>query len=160
MQKNLDVDILGGYIEEFGENMTQTKVIKYPCDHDSMKNFFGRRNPLAHVSVLFKKSFFEKVGRYPENTDLDEDTMLWLEGFRKKCRFANLDEVLVKVRVSSNFFSRRNGFKKSVNDYKNRKKIIKLLRLNPINHIWAFARFVLLSIPLPYVTKLMYKVLR
>lgn len=46
-----------------------------------MKCFFGKRNPLAHMSVIFRKSYFHKAGLYPVDTDKDEDTIFWLNGF-------------------------------------------------------------------------------
>jgi len=125
-----------------------------------MKEGFGKRNPLAHMTVFFRKTFFEKAGLYPLDTNLDEDTMFWLNGFLNSCIFANLPQILVKVRVDSKFYGRRNGVKKSYSDFKNRLKIIRELDLAFINIIWAFGRFVMMSLPIAGITKFAYKYLR
>lgn len=160
LEKNFDVDVLGGFINETNMDGDFIQEVTYPTEHESMKDFFGKRNPLAHMTVMFRRSYFEKAGLYPEDTNLDEDTMFWFEGFKNSCVFANIPEVIVDVRVDSKFYSRRNGFFKSFSDFKNRLKVIKGLRLSFVNYIWAFGRFVFMSIPFPELTKLLYKKIR
>lgn len=160
MDEHSDVDISGGYIEEMDEKENSIGIVKYPLIHNEMKNFFGKRNPLAHMTVIFRKSYFNKAGLYPINTNKDEDTMFWLKGFTTDCVFANIDKPLVRVRVSDDFYKRRNGFTKSLSDFKNRWFIIKSLKLSYSNYIFAFARFVIFIIPIPKLTQLAYKLLR
>lgn len=160
LETNNAVDIMGGFIEEIDEKDKFIQKVTYPTDHNGMKTFFGKRNPLAHMTVMFRKSYFDKVGLYPENTNLDEDTMFWFSGFKNGCIFANIPETMVRVRVNSDFYGRRNGFKKSYSDFKNRTKIIKDLGLSYINYIWAFGRFAFMSFPFPKLTEFLYKKLR
>ncbi len=160
MDKHLDIDISGGYIEEMDEKENSIGIVKYPLIHSEMKDFFGKRNPLAHVSTIFRKSFFNKAGLYPTNTNKDEDTMFWLKGFTTGCVFGNVDRPLVRVRVNDDFYKRRNGFKKSLSDFKNRCLIIRSLKLSYSNYFFAFARFVIFIIPIPKLTQLAYKLLR
>ena len=65
MNNHKNIDICGGHIEEMDENKKSIGVIRYPLSHDEMKCFFGKRNPLAHMSVIFRKSYFHKAGLYP-----------------------------------------------------------------------------------------------
>ncbi len=160
MENHPPVDICGGYIEEMDEDGNPIGIVDYPLEHLQMKAFFGRRNPLAHVTVLFRKSYFEKAGFYPENTNKDEDTMFWLNGFLTGCVFANIGEVLVKVRVNNDFYCRRNGFSKSWSDLKNRCTIIRRLNLSVVNYVFAFGRFLFFILPMPWLTKLAYRYLR
>jgi glycosyltransferase involved in cell wall biosynthesis len=160
METNPDVDIVGGHINEITNNNKFIRKVSYPLNHERMKMFFGRRNPLAHMTVFFRRSFFTKAGVYPENTILDEDTILWYKGFRSNCIFANIDNVLVNVRIDDSFYSRRNGFRKSFLDLKNRIMIIKNLKLSKINYFFALSRFIITSFPNTYITKLAYKYLR
>ena len=160
MNNHKNIDICGGHIEEMDENKKSIGVIRYPLSHDEMKCFFGKRNPLAHVSVIFRKSYFHKAGLYPVDTDKDEDTIFWLNGFLSGCKFANIDEVLVRVRVNKDFYLRRNGLSKSLSDLKNRCLVIRKLNLSYVNYIFACARFVIFIIPIPHVTQFAYKFLR
>ena len=160
MNNHKNIDICGGHIEEMDENKKSIGVIRYPLSHDEMKCFFGKRNPLAHMSVIFRKSYFHKAGLYPVDTDKDEDTIFWLNGFLSGCKFANIDEVLVRVRVNKDFYLRRNGLSKSLSDLKNRCLVIRKLNLSYVNYIFACARFVIFIIPIPHVTQFAYKFLR
>ena len=160
MEEHPEVDISGGYIEEMDENEKAIGIVKYPLIHAEMKDFFGKRNPLAHMTVIFRKSYFDKAGLYPINTNKDEDTMFWLKGFSADCVFANIDKALVRVRVNNDFYQRRNGFQKSCSDFKNRCLIIKSLKLSYSNYFFAFARFIIFIIPIPKLTQFAYKFLR
>lgn len=159
MEIHSEIDIAGSMIEEFYEDGS-SKQIRYPICHEEMRRFFGKRNPLAHVTVMFRSTYFQKAGLYPIGTNLDEDTMFWLKGFQKGCRFANVDAILIKVRVNNNFFFRRNGFKKSYADFSNRCLVIARLQLSVWNYIPVLGRFLVLSLPVPALTRLAYKLLR
>ena len=152
------VDILGGYIEEF--SLKGTTIVKYPLCHTAMHKTFAKRNPLAHMTVMFRRTYFEKAGLYPTDTEKDEDTMFWLKGFLSDCCFANIPELLVNVRVSDEFYKRRTGIKKSLSDCKNRCLIIRELDLNLLNYLFVFARFVVFLVPFPGITRIVYKLFR
>ena len=141
MQENIDIDVLGGFIEEFGDDFKYNKIVKYPLFHAGMYAFFAKRVPLAHPTTFFRRSFFEKAGLYPITSPTNEDTLLWLKGFSTGCKFANIPEVLVKVRVSKAFFGRRGGIVKSWSDFKDRVKVIKTLGYNNSSYFYALALF-------------------
>lgn len=148
MEQNTNVDICGTYIEEFGDQFEYCKTITYPLEHNDMLNFFKNRVPVAHVSVFFRNSFFKKAGLYPVSNHIsNEDTMLWAEGFKKGCRFANINIIGLKVRVSKNFLNRRCGMKKVISDFKNRLHVIKLLKFGPMSYLFALAMLVINILP-------------
>ena len=142
--KNKDIDVLGGYIEEFEG---QEGLIKYPLKNDSMLKYFGKRNPIAHVTVMYKASFFKSAGFYPTNTLLNEDTILWLNGFKSNCKFENLPLTLVKVRVNEGYKSRRGSIKKIFSDSKDRLKVISTLKLKKVNYFYVFAYILVMILP-------------
>lgn len=160
MEKNVNIDVSGGSILEIDSQSQPLGKIRYPLDHNKMKIFFGKRNPLAHPTVIFRKTFFEKAGFYPINTILDEDTILWLNGFKNNCVFGNIEDVLLMLRIDSDFYDRRNGFKKSYHDLKDRLLVIRSLNLSHMNYFWAIMRFVVLCIPFSTLTRLAYRYLR
>jgi len=159
MENNKNIDVLGGYIKEFSTDMAYEKVVKYPLRHDEMYHFFAKRVPLAHVTAFFRRDYFAKAGVYRTTTISNEDTLLWMDGFNNKCHFANLDNLLVKVRVSSHFFSRRGGFKKAWGDLKDRLLVIKILRYNSSSYFYAVALF-MVNIAPSKVKVFLYKRLR
>ena len=159
MEKNLNVDVVGGYIEEFGDGITYQKVVKYPLTHDAMFKFFSKRVPLANPTTFFRKTFFEKAGLYPVTSPSNEDTLMWMNGFHAGCVFANIAKVVVKMRVSGDFFKRRGGFPKAYSDLKDRIKVIRTLRYNYRAYFYAISLFAVNMAP-PRVKFYIYKRLR
>lgn len=159
LDNNPSIDVVGSYIIEFNEEKKE-QLVTYPLTHDEMKASFGKRNPLAHSSVLFRETYFDKAGKYPLNTDKDEDTVLWLNGFLNNCKFGNIGMPLTRFRVSYNFYRRRGGFGKAYNDLKNRVLVINKLDLPKFNYFYAFGRFIIQIIPSPMLKKISYKYLR
>jgi len=159
MEKNKHIDVVGSYIEEFIEPNHYSKIVTYPLDHDEMFDFFKKRVPLAHVTAFFRKSFFEKTGLYPTTSPTNEDTLLWMNGFKNGCQFANIPEVLVRVRISKNFFGRRGGLKKAWSDFRDRVLVIKTLGYNISSYFYAAALF-LVNIAPAGIKAFLYKRLR
>jgi len=160
MKKNKDIDICGTFIEEFGDGIEYKKKVKYPLTHQEMFKFFKKRVPLAHVSVCFRDTFFKKAGFYPEKNHItNEDTLMWLNGFKNGCNFANIDYVGVKVRVSKDFFNRRRSLKKVWYDFKNRLLVNKELGYGIDSYFYAVGMLVINLLP-PSLKKLAYKFLR
>jgi len=159
MRKNTEIDVVGGYIEEFGHDFDYWKKVEYPLVHQAMFSFFSKRVPLANVTTFFRKSFFEKAGLYPTTSPTNEDTLLWMNGFKNGCKFANIPEVLVKVRVSESFFNRRGGIPKAWSDLGDRILVIKTLGYNISSYFYAFALF-LVNIAPAGIKKFLYKRLR
>ena len=71
-------------------------------------------SPFAHPSVMFKKSFFERYGKY--RTDIDiEDYELWLRAKKNGCTFYNIQEYLTYLRIEDvSEFSRPRHWKENL----------------------------------------------
>lgn len=51
--------------------------------------FLWEKKPIGtYECYFFRKSYFHKAGLYPVDTDKDEDTIFWLNGFLSGCKFA------------------------------------------------------------------------
>lgn len=156
MQEHKDIDVVGSYIEEFGDGFSYQKIVRYPLKHSEMFNFFAKRVPLANVTSFFRASFFKKSGLYPTSSKTNEDTLLWAKGFQNQCKFANIPKVLVRVRISLEFFNRRGGLKKAWCDFKDRIYVIQVLRYNFIAYVYAVVLF-LINISPAFIKKIAYK---
>ncbi|WP_201352081.1 glycosyltransferase [Hydrogenimonas urashimensis] len=159
MQAHPDVDVVGGAIEEFSDDGDYRKIVRYPLSHEAMFRFFKKRVPLAHVTAFFRRTFFEKAGYYPTQSPTNEDTLMWMEGFRNGCRFANIPDIVVRVRVTSSFFGRRGGLKKAWSDLKDRLLVIRTLGYNFDAYFYALALFGVNVAP-GWLKKILYKRLR
>tara|TARA_B100001093_G_scaffold464124_1_gene480751 strand:+ start:6026 stop:6835 length:810 start_codon:yes stop_codon:yes gene_type:complete len=134
----LKVDVLGSQILEFstGEEGRFDKHV--PLRHEEIKSFALYRNPMNHMSVIFRKSAVLAVGGYPDIL-LKEDYALWLKMINKGFIFANLPETLVNARVNSQFFSRRGGWVHIVSE-------VQLLRLKLQLSVWPKHSIIISSI--------------
>lgn len=114
---NPETDILGGSIAEFEKvpgdihserhvGLTQKDIVKMAQN----------RTPMNHVSVMFKKSVVEKAGKYSENFGKLEDYKLWVDLVSIGACMANIDDILVYVRIGNGFISRRSN-KREIQDW-------------------------------------------
>ena len=118
MKSHPEVTVCGGQISEFidsPENVVAYR--KVPLDPIDCLNYFKDRDPLNHMTVLLKKSAVMKVGNY-QPWHLDEDTYLWGRLLKNGYRIANLQDILVNVRVGKEMYARRGGWKYFKSDSK------------------------------------------
>jgi glycosyltransferase involved in cell wall biosynthesis len=111
MERNPDVDILGGAILEFGDTLPGTNLVLYPQTDSEARRQIAYRSPVAHPTVCFRRRVFDTVGTYPEISG-NEDIALWFDCLKAGLVFANLPDPVLRFRVSPGFWTRR-GFHKS-----------------------------------------------
>lgn len=117
VEKNPDIDVIGGHISEFGDVISDIRAIKkMPLLHEEIIKMARRRTPMSHVTVMFKKAAVLSVGNY-QSLLYAEDYYLWVRMIVKKYTFANLDEILVHVRVGNGMYARR-GNKRQIESWK------------------------------------------
>lgn len=157
MLHNPDVDVVGGSIEEIDENGKRNgKKVQYPLTHDECRKFFRYRDPLAHPATFFRMRYFEKAGRYRPEYRKNQDTMLWYDGFRNGCVFANLPETVLLFRVAPDFYRRRNGWKRAKQMLTDRLKMNKILGYDISANLFAIAMAMITLSP-TWVKKILYK---
>ena len=157
-----NIDCLGGAINEIDEKGNDRgKVTKYPCDSKECQSFFAKRNPVAHPTVMFRRSFFVKVGwKYPIDYVRNEDTRLWHEGYKNGCVIANLPDVLINFRMTDAMFTqRRNGKAFAKSQLELRKMINRDLNFGLMADVYAYAMYFLMISP-SWLLKLAYRFLR
>lgn len=162
LKEHPDIDVVGGAITEIDEKgESRKKDIIYPLSPEDCRTFFAKRNPHAHPAVMFRKSFFEKIGHYyrPEYRQ-NQDTMLWLDGFSKGTNNANIPDIILKFRMTDALFKkRRNGFSFAKKQFKDRLLINRTLGYNFKADLFGFAMFCLLIAPTG-IRKIAYRIFR
>ena len=109
IQRQPDIDILGSWICEFESDPDKCDQIrKVPSAHQEIAHFAKYRNPLNHMTVIFKKEAVLDAGGYQPMPGF-EDYYLWMRMLGAGKRFANLPEVLVKARAGQEMIRRRQG---------------------------------------------------
>ena len=142
LNEHPEIDVVGGAINEIDEEGCESgKTIVYPATPTECKKFFAKRNPLAHPAVLFRKSFFDKIGHcYRPEYRKNQDTMLWYDGLMHGVNIANLPNVVLKFRMTEALFKkRRNGWVFAKKQLADRLQINKNLHYGHTADLFAYA---------------------
>ncbi len=159
LEQHPEIDVVGGAIEEIDENgALRGKTVHYPLTNEACRAFFRYRDPVAHPSVVFRARFFEKVkSGYREAYRRNQDTMLWFDGIKNGCVFANLPDTVLQYRVREVFYKERLGnWTLAVQKLKARMKINRELNYDLSAYLFAFALLGMTMLP-AWVKKILYK---
>lgn len=133
-EKDKDLSVVGGYIWEFENDVENVIGIrKVPLEDSEIKQYLKARCPFNQVSVMFKKSHVNKAGGFLD-WYCEEDYYLWLRMYLSGCKFKNLPDNMVYVRMNHDSYMRRGGVKyfkseAALQIYMYKNKIIGLVRL-------------------------------
>lgn len=108
MIENSEIACCGSWIEEFGETTNINKIKKMPCNKNKICEYAKYRNPLNHMTVMFRKSRVLEAGNY-QHFLLLEDYYLWICMLVQGYNLANIPQVLVRARTGKNTYKRRGG---------------------------------------------------
>ena len=135
LQDHPEVDVLGGTIAEFNENPLVTESIRVVGKtHEDIIRMAKRRTPFNHMTVFYKKSKVLAVGGYNVEYGKLEDYKLWVDLISSGCRLANIEDVLIHMRVGEGMIERRSD-KREILDWD--KLQIDLLQAGIINRYEA-----------------------
>lgn len=158
LKENPDLDLVGSNIAEFFSSKEKIEFTrKVPQSNESIVKMAKKRNPVNHVTVIFKKSSVIKAGGY-KHLLYAEDYYLWIRMLAKECKFYNIDEELVLVRTGYDMFKRRSNRKQISGWWKLQKELYKLGFINHIDQLVNMVSIVgFVYIP-PKIKEPIYKV--
>lgn len=119
-EKDLSLGLVGSNVEEFKESIENVIChVVLPEKQNEIYKFSKRRCPFRHPSLLYKKSEVLKANNYREFF-LCEDYDLYVRMLSAGCKCYNVQEPLVFMRISDDFYKRRGGHKyfKSIKKFK------------------------------------------
>ncbi len=104
--------VLGGQIAEFREDPNRPFSYRtVPADPERILHLLRRRNPMNHVTVLYRRDWVLEAGGYPEFAGPGfEDYYLWVKLLAWGAVLRNIPEVCCNVRVNEAQYSRRGGW--------------------------------------------------
>ena len=157
-----NIDVVGGFTSRINSSGNLlNRIIKLPEQPEDCKKIFAYRNPLAHPAVLFRKSFFEKVGHfYRPDFRTNQDTILWYDGLMNGAKIANVQEIVLFFRVSDDLISaRRGGKEKAQKQLKDRLIINKDLGYGLKANLYAYGVYLYMIAPI-WIKRRIYKLFR
>ena len=159
--QNSELDIIGSSIAEYIDNIENVQAYRMlPETNEQIYDFAKRRNPFGHPSVMLRKSKVLEAGNYRAYY-LCEDYDMWVRMLEKNAKCYNFNEILVFMRINSEFYKRRGGIKylKSILKFKTELYNKKFYSLKDYV-ISSFAHIVVCLVPNKFRDLLYKKVLR
>jgi glycosyltransferase involved in cell wall biosynthesis len=100
LTNNPEIDVVSGQYLKFGNWGESNKPSKMPTDSLAIRHSMSRfRNPIAHSTCMFRRSWIENLGGYSAEFQRCQDLELFLRGF-KGSNYLILDEIFIKYRTS------------------------------------------------------------
>jgi hypothetical protein len=138
--------------------MTYLRERAYPLHIDKDSKSLYRGTPVAHPTIMAKTEVLRKY-QYNTTVSSNEDIDLWFRLLADGYEIENIDEPLVKYRITENFFLRR-SFRKAVNELKIYwRNLVRLHGFSPFL-IYPIVRFFLRLQPSWIIRKLYFSRIR
>ena len=126
LAKHPEIDILGAFIDEFDSDSGEfISTKKTPVAHKDIVKYAKRRNPFNNQTLVFKKSFAEKVGGYSDIARC-EDYEFVVKMLANGARGRNIGRTLVRYRTSPQNYARRKNWSNTRSFIKVRWRIYKM----------------------------------
>ena len=159
MASHPDVECLGTWAVEINADGSEYYRKQMPETHEGCNEQFMIRDCVIHPTVVLRRSYIEKAGRYPTDTYYAEDTMMWAQGFAAGCIFGNVPEYLYYFRLDDAFFERRRGWKHAKGIFQLRKRVNRMLGFGWKEDFYALAYATVKMMPKP-ILNMIYKIAR
>jgi hypothetical protein len=130
----------------------------YPLHTDKGSISLYRGTPVAHPTIMVKTEVLRKY-QYNTAVSSNEDIDLWFRLLADGYEIENINEPLVKYRITENFFLRRN-FRKAVNEFKIYWKNLVKLHGFSLFLVYPVVRFFLRLLPSGIIRKLYFSRIR
>lgn len=157
MAEHPEIAVSGGLMEEFDPaDESYRKVKNMPTSKENIKSYSRYRNPVNHMTVMFRKAKVEEAGGYRHFPFL-EDYDLWTRMQAKGCEFANIDKVFVRARTERDIYKRRGGRKYCRQYLELRKQQRQLGLLNIKEYTVAIVLTIGMTLQPSWLRKLVYQ---
>ena len=151
-----DIDVVGGWIQEFNDTNQNLGKRCYPADPDIIKKYIVRASPLAHPTVMMRNSLFLNGFQYNEDYITSQDLALWFDLLSHGHKISNIQEVTLYFRLDDNTVARRSR-KKAVGELKIYLHGIRsIYGVFSFYYLYPFMRFIFRMLPQKLV-KCVYK---
>jgi hypothetical protein len=112
LMKHPELDLLGGWICEFETDWVHEcrRERRVPTRHEEILHYARYRNPVNHMTVIFRKEAVREAGGYLPMEGF-EDYYLWMRMLAGGKRLGNLPRILVRARAGRGMIRRRRGWR-------------------------------------------------
>jgi len=119
-EQHPDISVLGSWCIEFHSPGVPVYHKRLPVTPEDVPSFAVYRSPLAHPTVIFRRSVFDAGYRYDPSLPQMQDYDLWCRLVIGGYRIGNVPEYLLWYRMAENFYRRRDGWFRASNEIRMR----------------------------------------
>lgn len=147
LQAHPEIDIVGGALREFNDENSNLRIRHYPETNEDVRKYIVKASPLAHPTVMMRRSIFDDGLCYNEKYRTSQDIALWYDALLKGHKIANIQDITINFRSGGDVYKRRSR-SKAWNEFKIYVSgIYRLKGLFTLNYIYPIARFIFRLIP-------------
>lgn len=151
LKKHPEVAVIGGSLQEFNSTNPCLNIRHYPLDNKSVLKYIHKASPLAHPTVMFRRSLFTNGLQYNEKYRTSQDIALWFDVLCAGAQIGNIKDITIYFRRDDEVFKRRSK-KKAYNEFKI--YINGIYRLDGIltwKYIYPITRFCFRLLPIAFI---------
>lgn len=160
LRDNPAVSIVGTWCIEFNEPNVPTFHKQLPSDAREVPRSMLFRSALAHPTVMFRRSVFERGYRYDPALLVMQDYELWSRLIVAGEVISNVPEYLLWFRVGDGFFNRRHGTRRAWDEIGLRLRFARRSGLFRLSHLPRLLALFLVRVMPSAIKRLAYKHLR
>ncbi|MEQ5776026.1 glycosyltransferase [Thalassospira sp. NFXS8] len=161
LESDSDVDICCSWQGEFESDYESFFRVKKSPEFDvDIKKALQYRNVISHPTIMFRKEIVHSVGGYSKYFGLLEDWDLYLRLSAQGFIFYCIQSPLVNVRVSTDQYSRRGGFKYLFHEMNFKIHHLKMNRLNSKSFFISLLPTIFFRLSPVFVKRHLYEFIR
>lgn len=107
LQRHPEVMVIGGSIQEFNATNDCVNIRHYPETNDEVIKYICKASPCAHPATMIRRAIFDNGISYNENYRTSQDIALWYDVICAGYNIGNLNDVVLKFRLTDDIFKRR-----------------------------------------------------
>lgn len=152
LEEHGDIAVVGGFCDVIDDEGVVTGTRKLPLSPESLRLYSLFFCPLNNPTVMGRTSILQNY-LYDEKLRQGEDYRLWVRLLKAKYKIANINDVLMRFRVSADLYKRRAGLSKGISDIVNRLHALQIspFYLMPFVLLFAIGSFGVRFLPVGFI---------
>lgn len=150
MLQHPDIDVLGTDLREVDSLGNVLTVRNYPRGTSEIEKYICKGSPVAHPTVCFRRTFFDRFGSYPRQFRTSQDIALWFRAVSRGARITNLPQELYELKVDRALYRRR-SIAKAWNEFRIYVDGIRKIHGLTWRYVYPLSRLFFRLLPLPLI---------
>lgn len=129
LKEHPEISVVGGSLQEFDAAHECLNIRHYPLTNEMVRSSICKASPLAHPTVMMRRTIFENGLSYNEKYRTSQDIALWFDVLCHGYKIGNVEDITIYFRRDSDMYRRRSK-NKAWNEFK--------IYMNGISRLYGF----------------------